>query len=185
MLRAQSVELSTVALRGPPRTAFPTEHWSLRSWRRRRAVVDEALDGHGSSDPFVQHLHHLDDALTGGDATLDAVACLDLRGGFRRSAVHRHPAGAEELGGGRPCGGEAHRPHPGVEACSVDDVMVAPRGGAARTCVHRGREGSRPDRPTPVGYAHGSAGVWTYLQATRRSGDNVEDDCSGLAIETG
>ncbi len=97
----QLVDAAALALGRPTRATFADGHRDDRlAWRRRRAVVDVALGGHGGADPFADDLRGDHDAFASVLAEPDLVTGPDQVRGFDPCPVDPHVPGPAGTGGG-------------------------------------------------------------------------------------
>lgn len=86
-------------------------------------MVDQAFRSARGADTLVDDHHHLEDAWA-LDERVDAIADLDLGGGFGGSAVHADVPTSAGDGGRRPALVEPDRPKPDVYPRRFDDVIL-------------------------------------------------------------
>ena len=97
----QLVDAAAFTLGRPTRAAFADGYREDRlAWRRRRAVVDVALGGHGRADPFADDLRDDHDAFASVLAKPDLVTGPDQVRGFDACAIDPDVAGPAGTGGG-------------------------------------------------------------------------------------
>jgi hypothetical protein len=114
-----SIDLAAISFRrssGSPIARSEERLEDVVPFRRRRAVIVEALGGVSGIDALCDELGDVDDSLALIDSRLDVVTDLHQRGWFRRRTVDADVAAAT----GHSCGsarlGDPHGRQPQVDA---------------------------------------------------------------------
>src|SRR6185295_17295653 len=109
----------------------------LLAWRRRRAVVDEALGGQRRRHPLADQPHDLEHPLALTGVGLDAVADVNGARRLHRSPVDGDVAALAGVAGDRSLLVDAHGPQPLVDAGAVRHPSRNERmsGIAVRSCT--------------------------------------------------
>ena len=118
---SESVDVAAVALGGAAGASVALGEQRLERvafwwwW----AVVDETLRSECCTDPFGDHLRHVDDAVAACEARLDVVADTHHRRRLGGLSVDVHMAAATCVGRFGPCLRQSNRVQPGIDPSTL------------------------------------------------------------------